>query len=130
MQHANASLTPNGGLRMVLLVEEEGFTCEAAAAASHVAKSTCWGWVRRWRQASERSTTSARALHTPHQREGRALHQTLMREWANALQYASSDARRQALPHWTSHYNERRTHSALGNQPPRARVQDITGHNN
>jgi transposase InsO family protein len=56
-------------------------------------------------------------------------HQTLMREWAYALQYASSDARREALPHWINYYNERRTHSALGNRPPRARVRDVTGHN-
>jgi transposase InsO family protein len=54
-------------------------------------------------------------------------HQTLMREWAYALEYASSDARRQALPHWINHYNERRTHSALGNRPPRHRVRDVLG---
>jgi hypothetical protein len=40
MQHANAPLAPNGRLRIVLLVEEEGFTFEAAAATSNVAKST------------------------------------------------------------------------------------------
>jgi transposase InsO family protein len=54
-------------------------------------------------------------------------HQTLQREWAYALQYASSEARRAALPHWINHYNERRTHSALGNRPPRARVRDVLG---
>jgi transposase InsO family protein len=54
-------------------------------------------------------------------------HQTLMREWAYALEYASSQARRQALPHWINHYNERRTHSALSNRPPRARVRDVLG---
>jgi transposase InsO family protein len=54
-------------------------------------------------------------------------HQTLMREWAYALEYASSDARRQALPHWINHYNERRTHTALGNRPPRHRVRDVLG---
>jgi transposase InsO family protein len=54
-------------------------------------------------------------------------HQTLMREWAYALEYASSDARHQALPHWIDHYNERRTHSALGNHPPRHRVRDVLG---
>jgi transposase InsO family protein len=41
--------------------------------------------------------------------------QTLQREWAYALEYASSHARRASLPHWVRHYNERRTHSALGN---------------
>jgi hypothetical protein len=55
--------------------------------------------------------------------------QTLQREWAYALEYASSDARRASLPHWVRHYNERRTHSALGNRPPIARVREVTGHN-
>ena len=27
------------------------------------------------------------------------------------------------------HYNERRTHSALGNRTPIARVREVTGHN-
>ena len=53
MQHRNAPLTPNGRRRLVALVEEEGFTFEAAAAASNVAKSTAHTWVKRWRQASE-----------------------------------------------------------------------------
>ena len=319
MQHANAPLTAIGRLRMVLLVEEEGFTLQGAADACNVAKSTCWEWVRRWRQADERDRValtcledrSSRPLRSPNQvpaeeaaricerrqrtgwsprrlagepdigrphstihqvlRRGgcsrqprpdapavvryewpcpgnllhmdvkkfgrfqapghaltadrtrrspgagweyvhsiiddcsrlayseihkdetaatvtaftrRALdwfleqgivcervmtdnafaytqskafkqllyqraighirtrpytprtngkverfHQTLMREWAYALEYASSDARAQALPHWIDYYNERRTHSALGNRPPRARVRDVTGHN-
>jgi transposase InsO family protein len=318
MQHANAVLTPNGRLRMVLLVEEEGWTLQAAADACNVAKSTCWAWVHRWRRASEleratlacledrpsrprrspnqvpaeeavricerreRTGWSPRALaaepdigrphSTIHQvlrrggcsrrprpeppaviryewpcpgnllhmdvkklgrfaapghaltadRRGRSrgagweyvhsivddcsrlayseihddetaatvsaftrraldwfleqgivcerlmtdnafaytqsrslrqllrrrairhirtrpytprtngkverFHQTLMREWAYALEYASSDARREALPHWLRHYNERRSHSALGNRPPRARVRDVIGH--
>jgi transposase InsO family protein len=317
MQHANAPLTPNGRLRMVRLVEEDGLTFEAAAAASNVAKSTCWEWVRRWRRASgeERRTLAclqdrpsrphtspnqvpaeeARLICERRRRTGwsprrladepdiprphstvhrvlrrggcsrrptpergavvryewpcpgqllhmdvkklgrfeapghaltgdrsrrsrrvgweyvhsivddcsrlayaeihddeqaatataftrRALdwfldqgivperlmtdnafaytqshtfqqllrrrairhirtrpytprtngkverfHQTLMREWAYALEYASSQARRQALPHWINHYNERRTHSALSNRPPRARVRDVLG---
>jgi transposase InsO family protein len=55
--------------------------------------------------------------------------QTLQREWAYALEYASSDARRTSLPHWVSHYNERRTHSALDNRPPLTRVREVTGHN-
>ena len=55
--------------------------------------------------------------------------QTLQREWAYAMEYASSDARRASLPHWVDHYNERRTHSALNNRPPRSRVRDVTGHN-
>jgi hypothetical protein len=38
MQHANAPLTVHGRLRMVLLVEEEGFTLQEAAASCNVAK--------------------------------------------------------------------------------------------
>jgi transposase InsO family protein len=53
MQHRNAPLTPNGRRRLVALVEEEGFTFEAAAAASNVAKSTAHTWVSRWRAASK-----------------------------------------------------------------------------
>jgi transposase InsO family protein len=53
--------------------------------------------------------------------------QTLQREWAYALQYASSAARRASLPHWVRHYNERRTHSALGNRTPLTRVREVTG---
>jgi transposase InsO family protein len=54
-------------------------------------------------------------------------HQTLMREWAYAMEYASSDARGEALPHWIRHYNERRSHSALGHRPPMKRVRDVLG---
>jgi transposase len=53
MQHGNAPLTPNGRRRLVALVEEEGFTLQAAAAACNVAKSTAHTWVTRWRQAGE-----------------------------------------------------------------------------
>ena len=53
--------------------------------------------------------------------------QTLQREWAYAMEYASSEARRASLPHWVRHYNQRRTHSALGNRPPIQRVRDVTG---
>ena len=42
---------------------------------------------------------------------------------------APSDARRASLPHWVPHYNERRTHSALGNRPPIQRVREVTGLN-
>jgi transposase InsO family protein len=55
--------------------------------------------------------------------------QTLQREWAYALEYASSAARRASLPHWLRHYNERRAHSAVGNRPPIQRVREVTGLN-
>jgi transposase InsO family protein len=53
MQHGNAPLTPNGRRRLVALVEEDGLTFKAAAAALNVAKSTAHTWVSRWREAGE-----------------------------------------------------------------------------
>ena len=78
MPHANAPLTRTGRHRMVVLVEEEGLTFEAAAAASNVAKSTVHLWVSRWRAASpaEQSTLaclgdrSSRPRRSPTQLSG------------------------------------------------------------
>ncbi|MGK2877488.1 MAG: integrase core domain-containing protein [Solirubrobacterales bacterium] len=53
--------------------------------------------------------------------------QTLGREWAYAMEYASRAARRESLPRWIDHYNERRTHSALGDRPPMDRVREVLG---
>ena len=46
--------------------------------------------------------------------------QTLQREWAYALEYASSAGPTRRAATLERHYNERRTHSALGNRPPLA----------
>jgi transposase InsO family protein len=54
-------------------------------------------------------------------------HQTLKREWALGQRYRSSHHRALALPHWLTHYNERRRHSAIGDQPPISRVQNLSG---
>jgi transposase InsO family protein len=51
--------------------------------------------------------------------------QTLEREWAYGLVYASSHHRAHALPHWLHHYNTRRGHSSLGDRPPLSRVQNL-----
>jgi transposase InsO family protein len=107
---------------------EQGIVCERvmtdnafAYTRSHTFKRLLW----------QRAITHIRTRPYTPRTNGKVerFHQTLMREWAYALQYASSDARQEALPHWINHYNERRTHSALGNRPPRARVRDVTGHN-
>jgi transposase InsO family protein len=75
MQHGNAPLTPNGRRRLVALVEEEGLTFEAAAAASNVAKSTAHTWVTRWRAAGEAERRSLTCLKdrssAPHRRPSR-----------------------------------------------------------
>ena len=52
-------------------------------------------------------------------------HQTMAREWGYGLSYASSTHRASALPHWTEHYNKRRPHSGIGNQPPISRVHNL-----
>lgn len=53
--------------------------------------------------------------------------QTMAREWAYGLPYRSSAARRRALPHWISYYNERRPHSSIGDRPPISRVHNLCG---
>jgi transposase InsO family protein len=62
MSHRNAPLTPIGRLRMVQLVEQDGLTFEAAAAASNVAKSTVHSWVWRWRTAAAPERASLTCL--------------------------------------------------------------------
>jgi transposase InsO family protein len=44
--------------------------------------------------------------------------QTLLREWAYPVPYASSWRRTRALRPWLRHYNVARPHAALGYQPP------------
>jgi transposase InsO family protein len=51
--------------------------------------------------------------------------QTLEREWAYGLVYASSDHRRNALPYWLDHYNRSRPHSSLKGHPPISRVRNL-----
>ena len=51
--------------------------------------------------------------------------QTLQREWAYGLVYASSEHRRRALPYWLDHYNAHRPHSSLGGRSPISRVQNV-----
>ena len=54
-------------------------------------------------------------------------HQTMAREWAYGLSYRSHRERNRALPHWLDHYNRRRPHSSLGDQPPISRVHNVRG---
>jgi transposase InsO family protein len=54
--------------------------------------------------------------------------QTLLREWAYARSYPSSEKRARALPGYLRWYNRRRPHSALGARPPISRVSHLCGH--
>jgi transposase InsO family protein len=51
--------------------------------------------------------------------------QTLEREWAYGLVYASSQHRRRALPYWLDHYNQTRPHSSLKGHSPISRVRNV-----
>jgi transposase InsO family protein len=48
--------------------------------------------------------------------------QTLLREWAYAAVYRTSEHRARALPPWLNFYNHRRPHGALGHQAPTSRL--------
>ena len=48
--------------------------------------------------------------------------QTLLREWAYALPYRSSDRRNADLPRWLSWYNHYRQHAGIGGCPPITRL--------
>jgi len=49
--------------------------------------------------------------------------QTLLREWAYARPYKSSNARANQLPRWLTHYNHKRPHGSLDHLPPISRIQ-------
>lgn len=53
--------------------------------------------------------------------------QTLLREWAYARTYDSSELRARALWPYLRWYNRRRPHSALGALPPFSRVSHLCG---
>jgi transposase InsO family protein len=47
---------------------------------------------------------------------------TLLREWAYAVAYTTSAARRRALRAFLAHYNRRRPHASLKYEPPWSRL--------
>jgi len=49
--------------------------------------------------------------------------QTLLREWAYARAYFTSNQRRAHLPRWLDHYNRHRPHGGIGFQPPISRIR-------
>jgi transposase InsO family protein len=69
----------------------------------------------------------AAAITTMPEQPRRSLRQTMGREWAYGLSYRSHHHCNQALPHWLEHYNTRRPHSGIGNQPPISRVHNLRG---
>ena len=53
--------------------------------------------------------------------------QTSLREWAYARPYNTSAERGAVLEPWIADYNTRRPHSAIGHQPPFARLNNLLG---
>jgi transposase InsO family protein len=51
--------------------------------------------------------------------------QTLLREWAYAQLFQTSQQRTAALERWLLHYNFTRTHGALGHKPPGSRLTNL-----
>ena len=51
--------------------------------------------------------------------------QTSLREWAYARAYPTSQERTAALVLWLDRYNTARSHAALGNRPPAARLRQL-----
>jgi transposase InsO family protein len=49
--------------------------------------------------------------------------QSMLREWAYARPYRTSNQRRRRLPTWLTYYNHRRPHTALGYRPPISRLR-------
>jgi transposase InsO family protein len=49
--------------------------------------------------------------------------QTMLREWAYAATYRTSEHRARALPAWIDYYNQQRPHGALGHKTPASRLQ-------
>src|SRR5258708_25672859 len=53
--------------------------------------------------------------------------QTILREWAYARAYASSDQRNSAIGPWIDDYNLKRPHAGIGGLTPWARVNNLLG---
>jgi len=53
--------------------------------------------------------------------------QTLIREWAYAAAYLTSEARTRVLPRWLRHYNRNRPHGSLDGLPPFSRLHPRVG---
>ena len=51
--------------------------------------------------------------------------QTLLREWAYAIPYNTSEARKRDLPRWLDWYNRKRSHSALKGQSPAVAMNNL-----
>ena len=63
-----------------------------------------------------------RAYTPKDQRQGRALIQTALREWAYARAYQNSRQRTDELPRWLHRYNWHRPHHSLDAKPPISRL--------
>jgi transposase InsO family protein len=84
--------------------------------------------ARSWRETCEALTIRAKRTrpYRP-QTNGKAERfiQTLLREWAYARVYVTSNERMAVLPIYLTHYNEHRNHGSLRNRPPITRMPGV-----
>jgi transposase InsO family protein len=124
-----------------LLNDEQGTT--AAAFLTHAAAHFANRGVRIQRALTDNGScyrsrdfaTSCAQLQITHSRtrprrpqtNGKAERfiQTLLREWAYARLYTTSNERAATLPTWINHYNYRRPHGSLSHQPPATRLNNV-----
>jgi transposase InsO family protein len=100
--------------------------------AKRLMSDNAWSYTRNRSLCELLAAREIKHLHTqPYrpQTNGKVerFHQTMGREWAYGMTYRSHHHRNQALPHWLEHYNTRRPHSGIGNQPPISRVHNLRG---
>lgn len=97
------------GIRIRRILSDNG-----SAYVSKVFARCCrWHRIRHMRTQPYRPCTNGKAER---------FIQTLIREWAYAVPFRSSTARRKALPAWLSHYNRKRPHGSLNGLPPITRL--------
>jgi transposase InsO family protein len=112
--------------RALAWFQEHGIT------AKRLMSDNAWSYTRNHSLAELLAARDIKHLRTkPYrpQTNGKVerFHQTMAREWAYGLSYRSHHHRNQALPHWLEHYNTRRPHSGIANQPPLSRVHNLHG---
>ena len=127
--------------RVELLNDEQGTTAAAflAHAAAHFANrgvriqrvltdnGSCYRSRDFANSCAQLQITHSRTRPRRPQTNGKAERfiQTLLREWAYARLYTTSNERAATLPTWINHYNYRRPHGSLSHQPPATRLNNV-----
>ena len=125
-----------------LLADEQGVTAAAflARAAAHFAgrgvriervlsdNGSCYRSTDFAETCAQLQIVHSRTRPRRPQTNGKAERfiQSLLREWAYARLYTTSEERSTTLPTWINHYNYRRPHGSLNHQPPATRLNNLS----